>query len=56
MPVQPVEAPTLASTGEQLSKEDIVNRQTTRGLKRKPHVIPEDTVEVEGSRCKRSTK
>ena len=54
-----VEAPqtkTLASKGEQISKQDVINRHRTRGLDRKDHVIPQGSEEVEGSRRKRKSK
>ena len=46
-------APTLASTGEQLSRQEVIARQTTSGLAPKDHHIPSDDVEQEGSRRKR---
>ena len=42
---------TLASTGEQLSREKVVARHCTRGESRKDHIIPD---EEEGSQRKRT--
>lgn len=44
--------PTLASTGPQLTRDQIKARKTTRGLKRKPHHLPVQDLEEEGSRRK----
>ena len=50
------DVPTLASTGEQLTKEQVIARQTTRGIKRKPYIMPEEDQEVEGSRRRNAKK
>ena len=46
-------APTLASTGEQLTRQEVIDRQLTRGLKSKTHYVEPDDIEAEGSRRKR---
>lgn len=48
-------APTMASTGEQVSREVVIGRQKTRGL-HKEHHIPIEEVEVEGARRKRKVE
>ena len=48
----PSTAPTLASTGEQLSRQDVIARQTTRGLTPKDHYIQPSDIEEEGARRK----
>lgn len=45
--------PTLASSGLQLKKDEIRARQSSRGLKRKPHHIHEEDIEEEGARRRR---
>lgn len=45
--------PTLASQGEQVTRELVKERHSTRGIKRKEHVIEEQDEEVEGARRKK---
>ena len=49
-------APTLASKGEQVAKEEVISRHKTRGLERKANIIEPDEQETEGSRRKRKPK
>ena len=45
--------PTLASTGPQIPREDIIRCQSSRGLKKKDHYVLLEQREIEGSRRKR---
>ena len=47
------DAPSLASTGEQVPRQEVIARQQTRGLAPKEHHIPAGNVEQEGARRKR---
>lgn len=49
-------APTLASKGEQVTKQQVLDRHKTRGLSQKDHIIPSGSQEAEGSRRKRKSK
>lgn len=55
LPVDNQQPPTLFSLGEQLPKHDVIERQTTRGVHKRPstHIISQNDVEEEGSRRKR---
>ena len=43
----------LASTGEQLLREQVAARHSNRGIRRKDHIVPLEEIEEEGSRRKR---
>ena len=49
-------APTLASKGKQVTKQQVLDRHKTRGLSQKDHIIPSGSQEAEGSRRKRKSK
>ena len=44
---------TLASTGEQLSREQVAARHSNRGIRRKDHIVPLGEIEEECFRRKR---
>lgn len=46
-------APTLASKGEQATKEEVIQRQSSRGLKLKPQFVRTNDIVEEGKRKSR---